>query len=84
MAPSSLGMHSRNITVENTAGFLRRSDPEYTNLPAEPEKPLPPAPIDASSTFGTVSACVVVRLTDSPSQQMVLHLLGANVNARRN
>lgn len=36
----------RNITIQNSPGFVSRSDPTYTSLPADSRKP--PAPIDPS------------------------------------
>ncbi|KZO96433.1 pyrophosphatase-domain-containing protein [Calocera viscosa TUFC12733] len=38
-----------NTTIENSPGFVRKSDPVYTGLPTDSRKP--PAPIDPSSAY---------------------------------
>jgi len=39
-------LYSRNITIKNSPGFIRRDEPAYTSIPPDSRKP--PAPIDPS------------------------------------
>ncbi|KAG7099639.1 Inorganic pyrophosphatase [Marasmius oreades] len=43
---SAPGISTRNITISNSPGFVRRDDPSYTNIPPDSRKA--PAPIDPS------------------------------------
>ncbi|RDB28962.1 Inorganic pyrophosphatase [Hypsizygus marmoreus] len=42
----SYDLSIRNITIQNSPGFVRRDDPAYTSIPADSRKP--PAPVDPS------------------------------------
>jgi inorganic pyrophosphatase len=42
----SHSFRSRNITIKNSPGFVRRDDPSYTNIPTDSRKPA--GPIDPS------------------------------------
>ena len=41
------GTSSKNVTIQNSVGFVTPNDSVYTNLPTDARKP--PAPIDPSS-----------------------------------
>jgi len=59
-------LHSRNITISNSPGFVRRDDPSYTSLPPDSRKP--PAPVDPSSelSFFEFSFIDLVILPEHP------------------
>lgn len=73
---------SRNITIQNSPGFVSRNDPAYTNLPIDSRKP--PAPIDPSSMC-SISPFPVQSTHHRSSLQVVLHFVcpGLNKNANR-
>ena len=65
---------SRNVTIQNTPGFLRRDDPSYTSLP--PDSRQHPAPVDPSSKILSTS---MPALANVRSLQVVLHLFGSGL-----
>lgn len=68
---------SRNLTVENSPGYVRTNDPSYTSLPHDSRKP--PAPVDPASPSIHFSR-VLYAHTFRFSFQVVLHLLCAGLN----
>ncbi|KAG7452289.1 pyrophosphatase-domain-containing protein [Guyanagaster necrorhizus] len=46
---STYDLSIRNITIQNSPGFIRRDDPAYTSIPPDSRKA--PAPIDPSGKF---------------------------------
>jgi inorganic pyrophosphatase len=43
------GITTKNVTLQDTAGFVYTNDPVYTSLPLA--SPKPPAPFDSSSQY---------------------------------
>jgi hypothetical protein len=68
---------SHNVTLENSAAFVRRDDPSYTSLPPDSRKP--PAPVDPSSKILSIA---MPFLANVRSLQMVLHLFGTGLEQK--